>query len=168
MDRNRMLAALALALPVAGALASIAANESARAGASEWRIPIAGYDPRDPLRGRYVQFRYVWQATGDTALCEKGDGCALCLEQGGAAVRAIPAGVSCPARVLPASSDLALAFEPGRRASASSRLWVSEAQAPGLERQLRAYPMVAVARLTRDGRLFPVRLEPARGQGRRP
>tara|TARA_R100001244_G_scaffold44182_2_gene39745 strand:- start:5316 stop:5870 length:555 start_codon:yes stop_codon:yes gene_type:complete len=29
---------------------------------TEWEVPIAGYDPRDLLRGHYVQFRYDWPA----------------------------------------------------------------------------------------------------------
>jgi uncharacterized membrane-anchored protein len=41
----------------------------------EWRIKIQGYDPRDILRGRYIEFRYDF---GDT-ITKKEIGGSLCL-----------------------------------------------------------------------------------------
>lgn len=161
---RRPLILAAVTLPLLGTLGSIAAREAALRGATEWRIPITGYDPRDPLRGRYLAFRYVWTARGDPALCDRG-ACRLCLEEGGGRVLVTAPTIVCSAPVDPAASSLTIvrgvAAEPGR-VSAAARLWVSESSAPALERRLRTRPMVAVARLTRDGRLVAERLEPAR------
>jgi hypothetical protein len=154
----------ALALPVAGLAAGVVLQESGARGASEWRIPVAGYDPRDPLRGRFISFRYVWTVSGPAHLCRDG-GCDLCLERGGRHVRALPKGESCPTRIDPAASRIALTYAPefgadGQPLAAMSRLFVSERSAPRLEAQLRAGPMQVRARLTRDGRLINDALEP--------
>jgi len=34
---------------------------------TEWDVPIAGYDPRDLLRGHYVEFTYDWPYRGPAA-----------------------------------------------------------------------------------------------------
>lgn len=163
MKRARAIAALAIALPVVGLGVGIVATEAQLLGASEWRVPITGYDPRDPLRGRYIAFSYVWQAEGDARQCRSG-GCVLCLEDGGARVRIEGSASRCPARIDPAVSGLSIETGSGDRltqVTAATRLWVSETRAPVLERQLQTRPMVAVARLTRGGRLLAERLEPA-------
>lgn len=66
---NRALLAAALALPIVALAAGIAAAEAGARGATVWRLPIKGYDPRDPVRGHYVRHRYDWQVTGNAALC---------------------------------------------------------------------------------------------------
>ena len=167
---RRWLLAAALLLPLAGLAAGVALQETGARGASQWRIPVAGYDPRDPLRGRFITFRYVWTVSGPAHLCRDG-GCALCLEQGGTHVRVIEPAASCPARIDPKASRIALTYAPefgadGQPLAALSRLFVSEASAPRLEALLRKGPMVVRARLTRDGRLINDRLEPAQGEPR--
>ena len=161
---KRWFLAAALLLPLVGLAAGIALQETGARGASEWRIPVAGYDPRDPLRGRFITFRYVWTVSGPAHLCRDG-GCDLCLEQGGMHVRAMSKGDSCPTRIDPVASRIALSYAPefgadGQPLAAMSRLFVSEASAPRLEKQLAAGPMAIRARLTRDGRLINDRLEP--------
>jgi len=161
---KRWFLAAALLLPLVGLAAGIALQETGARGASEWRIPVAGYDPRDPLRGRFITFRYVWTVSGPAHLCRDG-GCDLCLEQGGTHVRAMPKGESCPTRIDPVASRIALSYAPefgadGQPLAAMSRLFVSEASAPRLEKQLAAGPMAMRARLTRDGRLINDHLEP--------
>lgn len=46
-----------------------------------WRVEIAGYDPRDLLRGHYLNFRYDWNfaKTNDSWSCEYSKNCCLCL-----------------------------------------------------------------------------------------
>lgn len=160
---KRWVLGAALGLPLVGLAAGIAWQQFGARGASEWRIPIAGYDPRDPLRGRFINFRYVWTVSGPAHLC-RDSGCMLCLERGGTHVRVIDKSERCPARVDPAASRIALTYAPefgdGQPLAAMSRLFVSEASAPRLEAQLRAGPMMVRARLTRDGRLINDRLEP--------
>jgi len=61
---RRFLLPLALLLPLVGlGLIWLATEQESREG-TEWDVPIAGYDPRDLLRGHYVQFRYDWPAVG--------------------------------------------------------------------------------------------------------
>lgn len=43
-----------------------------------WLLPVAGYDPRDLLRGQYIQFRYDTHGVEKMA-CSNGDQCVLCL-----------------------------------------------------------------------------------------
>ncbi len=155
--------ALALLLPLVGLALSIAAREAGLSGASEWRIPIAGYDPRDPIRGRFIQFRYDWRVAGDPALCGKA-ACGLCLsEEAGEIVATMAApGTACPAYVdVNGSSIRRQSRAPGQAPDFSSRIFVSETRAPALEDMLRRQPMVVVARLTRQGRLVNDRIEPA-------
>jgi hypothetical protein len=159
---NRALLAAALALPIVALAAGIAAAEAGARGATVWRLPIKGYDPRDPVRGHYVRYRYDWQVTGNAALCRTG--CALCLEDSGRAVRVVAGGAGCPARIDPAASRIGLRPAPEFLATplaATGQIYVSEASAPALTTLLRERPAVVVARLTRGGRLIPDRIEPA-------
>lgn len=170
MNRPLLALGLALALPLAGMIGGIAAGQWGERDATLWRIPVEGADPRDPLRGRYIAFRYRWAVTGDAALCAR-DACALCLEDGGRAVRAVPRDAACPARIDPAASRLQTVYAAEIGGDATplavySRLWVSEASAPALEAQLRSRPMRVVARLAPDGCLANLRLEPDEPENR--
>jgi hypothetical protein len=163
---NRLLLAAALLLPLVGLGAGILAQERALGGATAWRIPITGYDPRDPVRGRFIEFAYGWELAGDPAACDTPAGCGLCLSREGQAVIATVAspGAQCPARVDPAASRLRLryGFEGGRETRRfTGRLFVSEARAPSLEAELARGQAVVVADLTADGRLVNRRIEPA-------
>lgn len=160
---NRNWLAAALLVPLIGLAAGVALQETGTRGATSWRIPVTGYDPRDPIRGHYIQFRYDWRIRGPAHLCRNPADCKLCLEDGGAAVRVVPSAESCPAGIDHASSRIGLMYAPEAAATplaAASRLFISERSAPQLEAQLRTRPMVVVARLTRDGRLINDRLEP--------
>ena len=160
---RRLLLAAALALPVAALAAGIAAAELGARGATVWRLPVTGYDPRDPVRGHFVNFRYDWRIIGPAHLCRPGGACQLCLEGGGATARAVARGTTCAARIDPAVSKLGVRYAPefaGTTLAVTGRFYVSESSAPKLEALLRAHPAVMVARLTRGGRLIPDRLEP--------
>lgn len=56
----RIVLAAALALPVAALAYSWAATHHMAQQGQEWLVPVRGYDPRDLLRGHYVQYRYDW------------------------------------------------------------------------------------------------------------
>lgn len=43
---------------------------------TEYRFRITGYDPRDPLRGHYLQFRYEWSAP---STCKPDEVCVVCI-----------------------------------------------------------------------------------------
>ena len=168
---RRLALALALLLPLVALAAGIVAAERGARGATRWRIPVAGYDPRDPVRGHYVQFRYDWRVDGPAQLCRSPADCALCLEDGGRAVRVVPHRLSCADRIDPAASRIALRYAPEFAATplgAYSRLYVSEASAPRLTALLRGGgPAVMEARLTRGGRLIPDRLAASPSPSRR-
>lgn len=162
VDRRIILAALVL--PLLAALLSITIHQRELAGSSNWTIPVSGYDPRDPLRGRYIAFRYDWELRGDAGPCLGSEGCDLCLsrEAGQVVATAVAKGSACEYAVNVADSRLIV--RPGFRNEAPAlfrtRLFVSESSAPTLEAQLRAGPMAVEAQLGRDGRLIPRRLVP--------
>ena len=166
MTRRPLLLA-ALALPALWLAAGIWHNERALSAAPEWRIPIEGYDPRDPLRGRYIQFAYAWQLSGDAALCTDPAQCRLCLGKAGGTVVATiaPAPAACahPVDLQASAIDMRRGFGPRAETRFTSRIFVSETSAPLLEAQLREGPMEVVAAVTPDGRLVNLRLQP-RGQ----
>src|SRR5690606_39374036 len=120
--RRWWLALLVLALPFAGLATTIARNEIALASADEWVIPVTGFDPRDPLRGRYIVFRYQWEVVGDAEQC-RGGRCLICLEriEEGKIVAAILPRESdppCPSRLDPEASGISPEF--------TGRIFVSE------------------------------------------
>ncbi|AMO71854.1 GDYXXLXY domain-containing protein [Sphingorhabdus sp. M41] len=59
---HRFFLPFALLLPLVGlGLIWLLTDRESHQG-TEWAVPITGYDPRDLLRGHYVQFRYDWPA----------------------------------------------------------------------------------------------------------
>lgn len=84
----------AAALPLLGLGTLWAMSDRTYNSGTEWEVPIAGYDPRDYLRGHYVEFSYDWPGVGSDpaqigpeALCLFGTAPRLdrvtTLEQGG-------------------------------------------------------------------------------------
>jgi uncharacterized membrane-anchored protein len=79
-DTRRIKAAITAALlliPVAG-LAAIWANthRESKLG-TDWDVPVRGYDPRDLLRGHYIEYEYDWpkldgEIYGGETLCIAG------------------------------------------------------------------------------------------------
>ena len=49
-----------LFIPLAGLAALWAQSDTLSRQGTDWEVPIQGYDPRDLLRGHYVEFRYDW------------------------------------------------------------------------------------------------------------
>ncbi len=69
----------AAVLPLLGLGALWAQSDRTYHAGTEWEVPIEGYDPRDYLRGHYVEFRYDWPqldfwatGPGPEALCIEG------------------------------------------------------------------------------------------------
>ena len=69
----RLLAAL---LPLAGLTALWGISDRTFRSGTEWEVPIQGYDPRDYLRGHYVEFSYDWPGLRESDILPL----ALCLE----------------------------------------------------------------------------------------
>lgn len=57
--------AAALALPLVVLLAMVVRAEAIVAMGRSYILPIAGYDPRDLLRGQYLRFRVEWNTYGN-------------------------------------------------------------------------------------------------------
>lgn len=79
---NRPLRAIArlaaVVLPALGLAALWAQSDHTFRQGTEWEVPIMGYDPRDILRGHYVEFSYDWPLEGVAQsglafLCLSGD-----------------------------------------------------------------------------------------------
>ena len=67
----------AFALPLAGLSLLWGWSDHLSRQGTDWLVPIHGYDPRDLLRGHYVQFSYDWpddelSSEGLTELCLHG------------------------------------------------------------------------------------------------
>lgn len=62
MKLARLAAAL---LPLAGLAALWAWSEHISRQGTDWEVSVAGYDPRDLLRGHYVEFTYDWPSRDD-------------------------------------------------------------------------------------------------------
>ncbi len=163
MRRKLLLAALLF--PLVGLMASIWSNTAQLSTASQWRIPVTGYDPRDPLRGRYIRFQYDWAVVGDARPCMD-KGCTLCLEGdlGRVTVQVADVATNCPNRIDTAASDIHVSPRPRGTTGGfafSSRIFVAESRAAELEKSLQSKPMVVIARLTKNGRLVNDRLQAA-------
>lgn len=79
MSRNWLIAALLLPLVVIGI--GIGRAEHHLAHSTAWVFEIDGYDPRDLLRGRYIQFRVDLHEDTPLEVCDdnQSDRCCLCL-----------------------------------------------------------------------------------------
>ena len=60
LNRFRLSLAVALALPLIVLASTWWTTARAAREGQDWLIPITGYDPRDLLRGHFVQYRYDW------------------------------------------------------------------------------------------------------------
>jgi hypothetical protein len=84
---SRRVVALAVALPLLAIVLGIVQAERFRRRAQEFVFEIGGYDPRDLLRGRYLQFRLRVDPLPEREPCV-GNDCCLCL------MRAAPGALS--------------------------------------------------------------------------
>lgn len=61
----RLSLAAALLLPLAASAVIWGTTRHQAQRGEEWLVPIVGYDPRDLLRGHFVQYRYDWPVDED-------------------------------------------------------------------------------------------------------
>ncbi len=85
---RRSFLAVAVALPLVVLGLGIVRSERHLAEGRRWTFEVTGYDPRDLLRGHYIQYRLVLEdadlpvvGAADGAPCDdvSGDSCCLCL-----------------------------------------------------------------------------------------
>lgn len=130
MSRKYLI--IALALPLLAIGAAILRAELSLERASDFVFEIEGYDPRDLLRGHYLQFRLRVDPVPVREPCDDASGqCCLCLTRVAA---------SEPPRAERTSCATARAVCDGalhtRYLNQSHRYYVPEAQAAALERRL--------------------------------
>ena len=171
-DRKSLLWAAALVLPMIGLGASwFSTHRTAQLG-QEWLIPVRGYDPRDLLRGHFIQYRYDWPvekaaegAEDDNRLSYSS---AICIEgKAPNIVRASEGGAS-PisagdqrSRTCAIVARATLGTRTEVRGLESGILFISQAEAPGLEKKLadsKLQGMIRV-RIREDGVMRPVAME---------
>lgn len=153
---RRLISTLALLLPLAGLGAGWAQTHHAAQQGIEWEVPIAGYDPRDLLRGHYVIYTYQWPG-----LDEAGDGLrfqpVLCLEGTSPVIARTyrPQGQPCAHYV-----EARGGFGDPEGGLVSGRLYVSQQEGRRLEQQLRDPDLQGIVRIRvrGDGRLTPLAL----------
>lgn len=124
-----------LAVPLIGLAGQwVLAHRAAQAG-TEWLVPIVGFDPRDLLRGHYIQYRYAWPGLPE----DPGFVDALCITG-----RAPTVAAARPVRdsvTAPAGCDAWVRTGPWSRTlpdgATIGRIYVAQTAAPTLERRLR-------------------------------
>jgi uncharacterized membrane-anchored protein len=125
---------LALALPLLVILLAIARAELFLHQASEFSLAIGGYDPRDLLQGRYLQFRLLLDTdhTEEREACDTTkQACCWCLSHVHDAPAAIAERATCHT-----ARELCDGSLPLEAASKAFRFYVPEAQASAMERAL--------------------------------
>lgn len=161
MNRS-LFRALALVLPLLGLAATWTFTHVRAQQGTEWDVPIAGYDPRDLLRGHYVIFSYDWPGleSGDFGVGNfegppRYD--SLCLHGIPPTIERVTrgAGPDCahPARAHAYSDDFGGGIVTGR-------LYVSQAEGARLQQQLTdpALQGIARVRVRDDGHVTPLRI----------
>jgi hypothetical protein len=144
----------AFALPLAGLAALWGWSDYQSRQGTDWLVPIGGYDPRDLLRGHYVQYAYDWPGLDGAAL-RQGGPAELCLH--GAAPRLER--VSHPAPGAPCEHR-ARAFDAGRAyptGLSNGRVYIAQTRSEELTRNL-ADPDLrgfVVLRQREDGTITP-------------
>ena len=154
---SRLPRLAAVILPVLGLAGLWGMSDHTYYQGTDWEVPIEGYDPRDYLRGHYVEFAYDWpgidatRASGGsralTDLCLSGD--APVIRQ----VRAIGADTPCAHRLRAEPSDVYSALGLIR-----GRLYVGQDRALALEEALRGRDQrgIVTIRQRDDGSFTPI------------
>jgi hypothetical protein len=151
----RLVGALALLFPLLGLGAVWVQTELLSRQGTEWDVPVQGYDPRDILRGHYVQFQYDWPGP------KPDDGRAwttLCLEGTPPhVVRAVPVYADDP-DAPPAACPYRVGGEGRAAESLGGRLYAPKDAALDMQDKLADPKLQGVirVRLRPDGHLTPL------------
>ncbi|MEE4317996.1 MAG: GDYXXLXY domain-containing protein [Erythrobacter sp.] len=123
---------------------------------TEWEVPIMGYDPRDILRGHYVEFTYDWPLAGDADesglmyLCLSGDAPRL--------VRATPVASAAELAACPHPLRAEADHIYGMTSLERGRLYLDQYKAAMVDAQLRDTEQrgIVTIRQREDGSFTPV------------
>jgi hypothetical protein len=149
MRAARLLAAL---IPLAGLAALWVESDRTYHTGTEWDVPIAGYDPRDYLRGHYVEFAYDWPGLPGSDILPS----ALCLEGAAPVIDRVTthaAFPSCAHPVMARASDIY-----GLDGLFRGRLYLGQNRAEALQSELqdRDQRGIVTIRQREDGSFTPI------------
>jgi len=167
-----LLRTLLIALPLAGLAYSWQSTRLSAAQGVEWDVAVTGYDPRDLLRGHYVRFRYVWpEGLGMNGMDDSFAASEICLEGPAPTIRLATRrrrdeskracdGVARTGRTMGNTPMGHTMHGPATMVPIEGRIFVPQAQAPMMERQLTDPKQQAILRfrLKPDGEITPLRL----------
>ncbi|GAA4048807.1 hypothetical protein GCM10022213_20800 [Parerythrobacter jejuensis] len=145
----------AFILPIAGLAAIWGWTDYKGRQGNDWLVPIAGYDPRDLLRGHYIDFTYDWPGLEDL---DDRYPLALCLEGASPVLERVTApvpGADCP---YPVKADLSSIY--GQGSLERGRFYVPQTQAKETERKLFDNDLQGYVRIRQreDGHITPLEL----------
>jgi hypothetical protein len=154
---NRAVRLAAVLLPLAGLAALWGMSDRTYREGTDWDVPVAGYDPRDILRGHYVEFEYDWPGLDEQRFGLPLD--RLCLAGAAPAI----------SRAEPVADDAALAACPhplranpagvyGQESLRRGRLYVGQDRARQLGETLRKQDQrgIVTIRQRDDGTITPL------------
>lgn len=152
MMRYARLAAAVLPLLGLGAL-WLQSDRTYHTG-TEWEVPIMGYDPRDYLRGHYVEFSYEWTWIGSSNVNRIGDG--FCLIGQAPRLDGVTELKPSEACAHPLRADGSTVY--GRDGLMHGRLYLGQERAVQLQDQLRNRDQrgIVTIRQREDGSFTPV------------
>lgn len=148
---KRIASLLALALPVAGLAGLWAWTENWTQEGTDWEVQVQGYDPRDLLRGHYIEFAYDWPGDGAEAGILDG----FCIEGEAPVITRIVAQDDIESCEHFARADYGSVY--GGMGLQRGRLYVPQIQARDLEDKLRDPNLrgIVTVRQRIDGRILP-------------
>ncbi len=163
MTLKQALLAVSLILPLAGLGGVLAQADHAHKTRETYTLKISAYDPRDILRGQYLQFKYDWPAgTPETIAFEKDRETVLCLENAPEGVRTHVStdranDVACENFVTVYGKPMV--YTPSAKFERTGRYYLPEDKAAQVNRLLQDKANVfTVTVFARDGELVPTQL----------
>lgn len=153
---SRALRLAVFVLPLAGLAMLWGWSDHLSRQGTDWDVPVMGYDPRDILRGHYVEFRYDWPGIDEENLAQPL--ASLCLTGSAPAIiraeRAEGAALAACAHPVRANPDGVYGMESLRQ----GRLYVGQDRARQLDAGLRDMGQrgIVTIRQRGDGTITPL------------
>lgn len=149
MRAARLAAAI---LPLLGLGALWAMSDRTYHTGTDWEVPIEGYDPRDYLRGHYVEFSYDWPGLPESDILPS----ALCLEGAAPVIDRVTTHAAFPNCAHPVMSRASDVY--GLNSLFRGRLYLGQDRAEALQSQLRNRDQrgIVTIRQREDGSFTPI------------
>ncbi|NCP14443.1 MAG: GDYXXLXY domain-containing protein [Sphingomonadales bacterium] len=149
---GRIAAAL---LPALGLAALWGQSHHTFQQGTEWEVPVEGYDPRDYLRGHYVEFTYDWPGVEQWPRWRNDHPFMLCLEGDAPRIARVTVHRESPC-AHPVRGDPSGVY--GLSALTMGRLYLGQARAETLQRELQDSGQrgVVTIRQRDDGSFTPI------------